>query len=69
MLLDKGANIKAVDDTGQTSILHLFNTWELDQNVVRDQKEHDKKVVEILELLKEKIFLSIALLFKIVIMK
>lgn len=69
IVVRQGANIKAVDDTGQTSILHLFNTWELDQNVVRDQKEHDKKVVEILELLKEKIFLSIALLFKIVIMK
>lgn len=55
MLLDKGANIKTVDDTGKTSILHLFNIQDYDQEkTIQDQKEHDKKVVEILKLLKEK---------------
>lgn len=55
MLLDKGANIKTVDDTAKTSILHLFNIQDYDQEkTIQDQKEHDKKVVEILKLLKEK---------------
>ncbi|MGI4753449.1 MAG: hypothetical protein ACRYE8_07010 [Janthinobacterium lividum] len=54
-MLDKGANIKAVDDTGKTSILHLFHIRDYDQEkTIQDQKEHDKKVVEILKLLKEK---------------